>query len=334
MPNVKKNANGRLPSENVDDEEADGERDERGTGREDHVRAGPEVLVDRERPSPQEARRGRDRPPGEEARDLLPDRRGSLQEEARERPREHRRDRGERRDDPFRIPTLRVLPEMALQHGKVDGALHVPLRREVETRAEEDPRVDGDENDGDRRDPHGATPPDGEDDPRSEDEDDADARQDAWDSEAPKALEKRDERIERHQPAHDDDRHPAPEGVAREIAAVRALFHTLFEREHARDTHDEQEPREDEVGRRPSVPLRVVERPVEMRPVARVVDEDHSHDRQAAKEVEGREAPAALAGGGRRHRGGGRRREILLACDSDMLEREAGGAARLQRCIS
>ncbi len=180
------------------------------------------------------------------------------------------------------------------------------------------------EEDGDaRRDSRDAAPPHGEHEPRSEEVDDADAGQDSGDPEALEAVQKRNERIERHQPAHDDDRHPAPEGVACEVETVGALRHALLEREHAGDAHDEQEPREDEVGRRPAVPLRVVERPVEMCPVARVVDEDHPHDGQAAKQVEGCETPAAPAGGGHGRRGGGRGREILPARDCGMLEREA-----------
>ena len=89
--------------------------------------------------------------------------------------------------------------------------------------------------------------------------------------------------------------------MAREVEAACALGHAFLEREDARDADDEQEPREDEVCRRPAVPLRMVEWPVEMPPVARVVDEHHPDHRQATEHVEGREA--------------------LLFLDSAMLER-------------
>ena len=77
--------------------------------------------------------------------------------------------------------------------------------------------------------------------------------------------------------------------MARVVVAARAA---RVEREVRRDADDEQEEREDEVGRRPPVPRRVLERRVDRAPRARIVDEQHAGDRQPAEDVE-REQPLA-----------------------------------------
>ncbi len=252
------------------------------------------LLIGQE-PPPEKACRRRERAPREKEHDLPAHGGAALQEESRERSGQHRRDGRQRRDEPLGVPPLRVLPEMPLEDREVHGALDVARRRQVVTRAEEDPRVEREEDaDGDGHSDSPA-PPHREQDPRAEDVREANAREDARDAQVRQALEKRHEGVERHEPADEDDRHPSPERVPREIAAIRALRHALLEREDARDADDEEEPREDEVRRRPAVPLRVVERPVEVPPVPRVVHEDHPDDRQAAEHVEGGEARAGGA---------------------------------------
>ena len=105
-------------------------------------------------------------------------------------------------------------------------------------------------------------------------------------------------------------------------------------RQRNRDADDEQEERKDEVGGRPPIPLGVIEGPVDVRPVARVVDDDHRGDRQAAKHVERDQARCGNAGqrGHRRVCGRYRRaapidsrrvgnRTILRDAHSDLRER-------------
>ena len=58
------------------------------------------------------------------------------------------------------------------------------------------------------------------------------------------------------------------------------------ERERNRHTNNEQEERKDQIRRRPAIPFSMLERPIDMRPGAGVVDEHHARDRQTAKDVE------------------------------------------------
>ena len=62
------------------------------------------------------------------------------------------------------------------------------------------------------------------------------------------------------------------------------------ERERNRGAHREQQERKDQIGRRPAVPRRVVERRVDRVPCARRADENHRRDREATKRVERVEA--------------------------------------------
>jgi len=64
------------------------------------------------------------------------------------------------------------------------------------------------------------------------------------------------------------------------------------QRVRERRADDEQKKGEDQVGRRPAVPLSVIERPVLilLAPLAGVVDQDHGQDRQAAEDIEREEA--------------------------------------------
>ena len=55
-----------------------------------------------------------------------------------------------------------------------------------------------------------------------------------------------------------------------------ATFNSLPERQRDRHADDEQEERKDEIGRRPAMPLRVPERPIDVRPRAGIVNEHHA----------------------------------------------------------
>ena len=73
-------------------------------------------------------------------------------------------------------------------------------------------------------------------------------------------------------------------------ALCRPLEIILSEREEHRNAHDEHEERENEVGRREAVPLRVSERGIDVSPRARVVHENHSGDRDASHHVQRKES--------------------------------------------
>ena len=75
----------------------------------------------------------------------------------------------------------------------------------------------------------------------------------------------------------------APEDVMAEPARRST---PPFQRERHRGPHREQQKREDEVGRRPAGPHRMVERRIHRVPRAWRADEDHRGDRRAAKDVE------------------------------------------------
>ena len=79
-------------------------------------------------------------------------------------------------------------------------------------------------------------------------------------------------------PAQDPEEQPSAPGAG---------FDPPAEREGDRHPDDEQEEREDEVGRRPAVPGRVEERRIDVGPASRVVHQDHPGDRRAAEGVEG-----------------------------------------------
>ena len=73
-------------------------------------------------------------------------------------------------------------------------------------------------------------------------------------------------------------------------ALRRPLEIILPEREEHRNTHDEHEERENEVGRREAVPLCVSEWGIDVSPRARVVHENHSGDRDASHHVQRKES--------------------------------------------
>src|SRR5438309_8928875 len=62
---------------------------------------------------------------------------------------------------------------------------------------------------------------------------------------------------------------------------------TLAQRKMCGDSDDEEEERKYQIGRRPAIPRRVLERRINRTPRSGVVDEQHAGDRRAAKNIEG-----------------------------------------------
>ena len=90
-----------------------------------------------------------------------------------------------------------------------------------------------------------------------------------------------------------EDQQSATNDLAPDRRLVVAARAARRQREVRRDAGDEQEEREDEIGRRPAVPRRVLERRVDGAPGSRVVDEQHSRDGETAENVEREEALAS-----------------------------------------
>ena len=89
----------------------------------------------------------------------------------------------------------------------------------------------------------------------------------------------REERESVDQEAEEEDQRAAPEDLAADRALVVAARSARGERELRRDADDEKKERKDQVGRRPSVPLGVLERRIDRAPRARIVDEQHGRRR-------------------------------------------------------
>ena len=87
------------------------------------------------------------------------------------------------------------------------------------------------------------------------------------------------------QPERDDAQCPQQHPAAQR-RRVAAGIDARAERERDRHADDEEEEWEHEVGRCAAVPRRVFERREHMAPVARVVDEQHRGDRQAAQRID------------------------------------------------
>src|SRR5438105_15397659 len=88
-------------------------------------------------------------------------------------------------------------------------------------------------------------------------------------------------RVEQHAAQHD------------EKTASHDLFR-IFARQMRGDSDDEKKKWKDQIGWRPTVPFRMFERRVDRVPRARIVDEEHSRDGGAAKNVERGEARARV----------------------------------------
>ena len=113
-----------------------------------------------------------------------------------------------------------------------------------------------------------------------------DALQDAGNPEG-RPLERRDfNRVQDEAEREQDER--AANDVAPD-AARRAA--PARQREGDRGAHREQQKGKDEIGRRPAMPRRVIERRVDRAPRAWGADENHRRDRKAAKHVERIEPP-------------------------------------------
>ena len=74
--------------------------------------------------------------------------------------------------------------------------------------------------------------------------------------------------------------------AASQRGEVGADFHAWRDAQRDRHPDDEQEERKHQVGRRAAVPLRMQQRRVHMTPVARVVDQQHRRDGDAAQRID------------------------------------------------
>ena len=73
-----------------------------------------------------------------------------------------------------------------------------------------------------------------------------------------------------------------------------AFFNATRKRERDRNADDEEEERKDEIGRRPAMPFRVLQRPVDAGPRAGIIYEHHAGDRDSAKNIERDKATGGL----------------------------------------
>src|SRR5713101_8175969 len=80
-----------------------------------------------------------------------------------------------------------------------------------------------------------------------------------------------------------------------ERATGIAAFNSLSERQRNRHAYYEEKEWENQISWRPSIPLSVLERPIDMRPRAGIVDEHHAGDCETAKDVERDQAIALLS---------------------------------------
>ena len=270
------------------------ERRGQAAGEQDEGRR-PDALVDREeqprgrRLAPENAERGEREPAEEEAQRrrerLAPGPHPLPEEQAQER----RGDRGQGGEDALGVPRLRHAPDV----GNEDDAVH--LRREVRLHLQVrrvalgpgDLRHQGPVADEQTGGEHGlaARPQPAL---RRPGREVADA--DALQHPRPAHGEDGEVRVEGHQEPQADQLQRAGERRARASQPPR---------ERERHPDHEQEEREDEVGGRPPVPGDVQERPVDVPPVAGVVDEDHRGDGRAAEDVERQEPSGARRSRGR-----------------------------------
>jgi hypothetical protein len=93
--------------------------------------------------------------------------------------------------------------------------------------------------------------------------------------------------------AQAEDRQRATQHLDDELTAVGPALHVLDERQGDRDADDEQEEREDEVGRRPAVPGGMAERPVHVAPRTGIVHQNHPGNGDPAECVEREQALGA-----------------------------------------
>jgi hypothetical protein len=96
--------------------------------------------------------------------------------------------------------------------------------------------------------------------------------------------------------ADQKDQQRALRGLEHQISSARPLFIDLAERIRHRYADDEDEQWKDQVGRRPAIPGRVLQRCVDVFPATGVVDEQHSGNGDAANDVERKQTNAGHEG--------------------------------------
>src|SRR5271166_2208903 len=74
-----------------------------------------------------------------------------------------------------------------------------------------------------------------------------------------------------------------------------ASLESRLERKHQRDADNKQKEGKDEIGRGPSIPLRMLQRPIGCA-AARIVDQDHGGDCGPAKDIERHQAAWSSSG--------------------------------------
>src|ERR1044071_768219 len=281
----------------VDDPEADRQDDAGEAGGEDDVAARPEIFVDREEEAPQPA----DEEPGdageEEPIDAVAEGAVAARDPAPGEDAEHRRrDRRNRRQRPLGVPRLAARPDVVRAEDGAVGVGGERLRRLVEREAGDQchhqPVTEKDEgDDGDLLFERGAQR-----EQRRGDVGDADPLQHAEEAEVLGAVDDAvqearmriardppppEERIGVEQQPDENDEQSAANDLPAHGRGIAPR-----QRQVRGDADDEEEKREDEVRRRPAVPWRVLERPVDGGPGAGIVDEEHRRDRQPAEDVE------------------------------------------------
>ena len=193
---------------------------------------------------------------------------------AGEHPQQYRGDRGQRADDPFRIPGFRLVVVVAAQHDAVHVVSEVALDPEVAGAEARDRHqhhqrpVAGEQPHRPRQPP---AQPRREPDRRARQVADRDALQHAQDApgreiEARKAYRKR--------PNGEQDRGTA-QRLLEQARARRTRGQALLEGQRQRHPDNPEEGREHDVSRRPPVPLGVLQWCVDVAAVAGRVDEHH-----------------------------------------------------------
>src|SRR5271157_2388329 len=91
------------------------------------------------------------------------------------------------------------------------------------------------------------------------------------------------------------DGRAAPQRVQNESFLRISPAQPRLEGKHERDADDEEKEGKDHVGRSPSIPPRMLQRPVGCA-AARVVDQDHGGDRGAAEDIKRNQPPCSSSG--------------------------------------
>ena len=89
---------------------------------------------------------------------------------------------------------------------------------------------------------------------------------------------------EKYSQREDDQR--TPDDLQIKVALAAALFHAPAKCERDSDANDEQEERKNKICGSPTMPTGMGQRPIDVAPRARIVDQDHPGDRDAAEDIE------------------------------------------------